>query len=433
MKYDLAIIGGGPAGYSAAFRAAELGMSAVLFEDRDLGGVCLNRGCVPTKFLAHISEKYHERNRVEDYGLACDNVRLQYDKVVEKKNALVRNLRNGLVKQLQANRIELVCGRAGINGKTSVQCNGALYDAANILIATGSRPAPALVEGAITSDELLSLDYIPKSMTILGGGVIAMEFAEIYRKLGTEIVIAIRGDRILRKWDKELAVSLTQHMKKLGITFETGCDLAHMQSLSGEVILSANGRIPNIGGLAANSLGLEMDETGIFVDEFGRSSIPGIYAAGDVISGSKQLAHVAMDQGIRAVDHIAGNIKQAEIPTTISCIYVSPEIASVGLTENEAKSAGIQTVTGKQNTLSNARSLIASDERGFVKLVADAHTGVLIGAQLMCERASDMAAEAAMAIDHKFTVYEFMQTVHPHPSFCEVLFEAAQNLRRKLT
>lgn len=430
MMYDLVVIGGGPAGYSAALEAAGLGLRIVLFEQDMIGGTCLNRGCVPTKFLVHVAELYTQMKKASVYGICEGNPKMDFVVTMQRQKEIIFQLRNSLEQLMKQKKIEIVQGKAQIIRKGMVCSGGKNYETKNILIATGSSPSEPFIDGAITSDELLQLDYIPETMKIIGGGVVAVEFAHIFNSFGTNVIMCIRGERILRKWDKELAIGLTQSMKRKGITILSNCSVEKMKEIEAEVTLSAVGRSARLDCILEDSLAIEFDN-GIVVDEFGRTNISGIYAAGDVIAKSPQLAHIAMEQGKRIVRHIVGKFLPNPA-SMIECIYVHPEIASVGMDEAEAKNKDIKIITGKQTMYSNARTLITGGERGFIKLVVDVESLEILGAQLMCECASDIAGELALAINKKLTVYDLAQSVRPHPSFCEAVTEAAEKVLEKM-
>jgi dihydrolipoamide dehydrogenase len=428
--YDLAIIGGGPAGYSAALEAIKYGLSVVLFERELIGGTCLNRGCVPTKFLAHVAELYDNANNSARYGIChSGTIDLDFNATQQEMNDTVSKLRDGLAQLLEKNNVEIINGEAIIQDIGVIRCKGILYEATDILIATGSTQAKPIVENAVSSDDILKMDKIPDSALIIGGGVVAVEFAYILNKLGCRTTIMIRGERILRKWDKELAISVSSILKKSGIDILTKCTEEDYCRCDYEVVLSVAGRIPQRIGMEKISVTVD-DNDAIYIDNQGRTSMPHIYAAGDVVSGSLMLAHAAMEQG-RNVARIIAN-KRTSSSVVAECIYISPEVASVGMTEAAAKEEGIDVVTGKVNMVSNARTLIETDNRSFIKIVVDKITHEIIGAQLMCRRASDIASEFVVVINNKITVEKLKESVHPHPSFSEAIFDVLDVLDSKL-
>lgn len=431
MKYDLAVIGGGPAGYSAALYGAERGLKVVLFEEKQFGGTCLNRGCVPTKYWAHAAELYRRVQGAARYGVKVEGVTFDYSAAKKSNEDIVAKLRAGLEQKLRQGAVTLIRERAYVKADHTVAAGEGSYVADHVLIATGSRPVAPFLPGAICSDRLLEYDHLPDSIRIIGGGVVAVEFAHILNSLGAKVKMCLRSERILRRWDREIAAGLTQLLKVRGVVVRPSCTQDQMREGNEEVVLSAVGRVPNLEDVFAPELGIEVDEAGILADERGVTNIAGIYAAGDVVSGSPLLAHVAMDQGRRAVNHMLG-LPIPRKPVTVKCIYVQPEIASVGMTEAEARAEGIWAVSAKQTMYTNARTMISTGERGFIKLVADAGSRRIVGAQFMCERAGDMAAEAALAINTDVTVDELAGSVRPHPSFCEEVTTAARNLLGKL-
>lgn len=429
--YDLAIIGGGPAGYSAALQAVKNDLSVILFEHDKMGGTCLNRGCVPTKFFAHVADLYADMNTSSRYGIFSEKVSIDYEKAQIEKERILQDLRTGLEQKMIKSNIEIVHDKAVIVEKNVIETSAGRYSAKHILVATGSNSVEPFVENALSTNEILELKTVPDSIKIIGGGVVAVEFAYIFSSLGSKVTMCIRGERILRRWDKEIATSLALILKKNGVTIKTKCTQEEMNEIGAEVVLSAVGRKAYYEELFQGGFLPEIEE-GIIVDDFGRTSIEGIFAAGDVISGSTQLAHVAMEQGKRVADYIAGK-KLCEPAVVVNCIYTQMEIASIGVTEAEAKECGRNIAVAKQTMYANARTLISTGERGFIKLIAEADTGILIGAHLMCERASDIASELALAINQKMTVESIVSSVRPHPSFCEEVTGAAESLLEKLS
>lgn len=427
--FDIAIIGAGPAGYSAAFEATRYDMSVVLFEYDSVGGTCLNRGCVPTKYLLHVARKYQDAKNSDD-GIFYQSLEMDYSKTRLKMEGLIASLRTGLAENLKKSGIEIVIGNAVIKENGVIDCNGKEYNAKNIIIATGAVSKPPLVPGALTSDEVLNMDYIPAKIHIIGGGTTAVEFAEIYSMLGSSVSISIRGERILRGWDKEIAVGLSQSMKKKGVTINKGCDILSMSIPEDELVLSAVGRKANIPSVAVDIFDIGVNG-GIIVDKNYQTKTKGVFAAGDVIEDSVQLAHTAMDQGRQIVRYIAKGIEPKEA-SVIKCIYHGQESSSVGLTETEARERGIESAVAKQTMFANARTVISTEERGFMKVVAAKTDGKILGAQLMCEYAGEIISEFSMAIDQGMTVSDMLRSVRPHPSYCESLQDVLRTLEDKL-
>lgn len=429
MIYDVAVIGGGPGGYAAAFEAVRYGLSTILFEKELVGGTCLNRGCVPTKYLAHVAKLGMELSHAAGYGLDIQYRGIDFRMTQQKNHAIVEELRNGLSQKLADCNVAIVNGEASLIDKNLILCGNVPYETRNVIIASGSRPI-RLREHMLTSDEVLKLDKIPASVSIIGGGGISAEFAEILNGLGANVSIYIRGERILRNWDKDIAVGLTQSMKKRGIKIISRCDEDALGNVRDEITVSAVGRKPVLDHM--NRLLFSTDGNGgILTDPSGQTKTKGIYAVGDVVSGSPMLAHTAMEQGIRAVCHIRHQ-QSASAGAVIRCIYTTPEIACVGLTVEEALLQGRDAVSARQTMYANARTLISTRERGFIKIVAEKGTRRLLGAQLMCERASDIISELAAAVQNGFTIDDMLKTTRPHPSYAEAVSEALGRAREAL-
>lgn len=424
--YKIAIIGGGPAGYSAAFEAVRYGFSVLLFEMDELGGTCLNRGCVPTKYLTHVADLYRNINASNRYGIGVELKGLDYEKTVAESENIISKLREDLANNLLQSKITIVKGKAKLLDETHISCNGEEFEAEHIIIATGSKNADKPFADCINTDELLSLKHMPDKLIILGGGVSAVEFADIFSSLGTQVDIYIRGKRILRKWSKEIAASISSVLKKNGVKIHTEADFADIDKASATV-LSVLGRKPNLEGIDEGLVSIA-DDGGIVVDEYYRTKTKNIFAVGDVIWHSSQLAHVAMEEAKQVVRFIAGEaVKKSAV---VQCIYTMPEVAVVGLSESEAKEKGIDYISAKQTLYSNARTLIGSTDRGFIKIIADKNTKKILGAELMCERASDMVGELALAINSGIKVSELEGSTRAHPTFYEAVTEALSKLIR---
>lgn len=424
--YKIAIIGGGPAGYSAAFEAVRYGFSVLLFEMDKLGGTCLNRGCVPTKYLTHVADLYRNINASNRYGIGVELTGLDYEKTVAESENIVSKLREDLTNNLLQSKITIVKGKANLLDETHISCNGEVFEAEYIIIATGSKNTDKPFADCINTDELLSFKHLPDKLIILGGGVSAVEFADIFSSLGTQVDIYIRGKRILRKWSKEIATSVSSVLKKNGVKIHTEADFADIDKASATV-LSVLGRMPNLEGIDEGLVSIA-DDGGIVVDEYYRTKTKNIFAVGDVIWHSSQLAHAAMEEAKQTVRFIAGETvkKSAEV----QCIYTMPEVAVAGLSESEAKEKGIDYISSKQTMYSNARTLIGSTDRGFIKIIADKNTKKILGTELMCERASDMVGELALAINSGIKVSELEGSTRAHPTFYEAVTEALSKLIR---
>lgn len=424
--YKIAIIGGGPAGYSAAFEAVRYGFSVLLFEMDKLGGTCLNRGCIPTKYLTHVADLYRNINASNRYGVGVELTGLDYEKTVAESENIVSKLREDLTNNLLKSKITIVKGKAKLLDETHISCNDEVFEAEHIIIATGSKNVDKPFADCINTDELLSLKHLPDKLIILGGGVSAVEFADIFSSLGTQVDIYIRGKRILRKWSKEIATSVSSVLKKNGVKIHTEANFTDIDKTSATV-LSVLGRKPNLEGIEEGLVSIA-DDGGILVDEYYRTKTKNIFAVGDVIWHSSQLAHAAMEEAKQAVRFIAGRaIKKS---TVVQCIYTMPEVAVAGLSESEAKEAGIDYISAKQTLYSNARTVIGSTDRGFIKIIADKNTKKILGAELMCERASDMVGELALAINSGIKVSELEGSTRAHPTFYEAVTEALSKLIR---
>lgn len=455
-EYQLIVIGAGPGGYEAAIRAAQLGLTTTLIERREVGGTCLNRGCIPTKAMLHSAQLYREAANFELFGLHTENTSFDWAKVHQRKNDVVVKLRTGIEQLIKANKIDFFNNFASILGKNDVQLDqGEVIRGENILIATGSVPARPPIPGldlpnVVTSDELLDdphftqTDSLAKEILIIGGGVIGVEFASVFSSFGCHVTIVEAMERILPTMDREISQSLNMVLKKRGVSIHTGAMVEKLeqdenglvchftekgkaQAVPAQQVLVAIGRRPNIQGLFAEGFEVACERGRIVTDENFRTSVDSIYAIGDVTS-KIQLAHMASAQGICAVHIIAGQKPPIDLRYVPGCIYTDPEIASVGITEDEAKQQGIPVKKGKFLMTGNGRSLIDEQERGFIKVLAHQETDVILGAQLMCSRATDIVAELATAIVNGLTCAQLAGVIRPHPTFCEGVTEAVEDV-----
>ena len=448
MSLDLIVIGGGPGGYTAAIRAAQLGLRTALVERDAVGGTCLNRGCIPTKALIHAAERYEEMKECETFGLGAEGVSFDYSAMCARRDQVVGQLRDGVERLLKGNKVDRITGTARILGPGRVQVGEEVLEGTNILIATGSRPAlpsvPGLdLPGVLTSDDLLTGDTFYQRLAIIGGGVIGMEFAGLYQALGAEVSVLEAMDRILPTLDRELSQSLSMLMKKKGVKLCAGARVERVEqgpdglictyavkdkteTITADAVLVATGRRANTDGLCAPEVDLGLDRGAIPVDGRFQTRVPGVYAIGDAVKGSIQLAHAAAAQGINAVSMLAGREPPMDLSVVPSCVYVRPEMASVGRTEAQCKEAGISVKTAKYLTGSNSRSVITDAGRGFIKVVYDGENGAVLGAQLLCERATDLVGEFASAISRGETLEDMARVIHAHPTFAEAVGEAAE-------
>lgn len=429
MMYDLAIIGGGPAGYSAAFEAVKHRLRVVLFEKDSIGGTCLNRGCVPTKYLGHVSRLYKDITESGRFGICPGKVSIDYGGTMARCGEVIAELRNGLSERLSDSGVKVVNGRASLLDGLTVSCNGILYEAGHVLIATGSSKSRLFSETGISTDELLKRTELPKSIKIIGGGVTAVEFATVFSQFGIPVTICIRGKHILRNWDRDIRIGVTQNLRRHSVQIRTQCLDDGFKEADSDVVLIATGREHSIEGISGRYVDIG-GHGGIIADAVGRTKTEGLYAAGDVVESSPMLAHVAMEQGRRVVNDIVGRSQNIDYAVT-SCIYTEPEAASVGMTEQDAAHQSVETKVIKQALYSNARTLISTQDRCFIKLIASAENHVLLGAHIMCERATDIASEISLAISRKMTVNDLVANIRPHPSYSEAITDTVNSFLAK--
>lgn len=474
--YDLTVIGAGPGGYEAALEAAKLGLRTALIEKDSLGGTCLNRGCIPTKTLLHSSELYKEICDAERFGISVEHVQADLNNIQQHKQTTIATLQKGIAALLKAAKVTMYQGLGTIIDtgtddsnkdhikQVQITTDGAdpvIIQTRQILLASGSVPSvPPIpghdLPGVMTSDKLLSWDQEPfSSLLIIGGGVIGVEFAGIWQALGTKVTILEALPSLIANMDKELGQSLKQSLKKKGADIHTGAMVQSLESTNegilctytekdtictctAQAVLIATGRRPYTDGLFADGLAPSMERGRILTDEHFQTSLPGIYAIGDV-NGKLQLAHAATAQGLHAVHQIAAALSNGAVLSehtssnaaihasnpvldlVPSCIYASPEIASVGLTLDQAKEQGLAAKSHKILSSANGKSVLSLQERGFMKVIYLEETHVIIGAQLLCARATDMISEFAVAIAQKLTLEEMASVIRPHPSFSEMI------------
>lgn len=479
---DLIIIGAGPGGYEAAAYAARQGLRVTIFEEREAGGTCLNRGCIPTKALVHSAEVMRTLC-AEGIALTDSERQARWQQAQERKEAVVRQLREGVEAILQHPNITLVRGRAVIESLQSgerreesgertdlsvsiVQKGEACSEEAasprpmsislstlhsplsskmSLLLATGSHtkllPIPGLdSEAVLTSDELLSIDHVPQSLCIVGAGVIGMEFASIFQAWGTEVTVVEYLKECLPALDSDVAKRLRKTMEKRGVRFVMQAAVKAIDghrvtfdrkgkadSVEAEVILMATGRAPSVEGLGLEEAGVDFSVRGIAVDDNMQTSVPGIYAIGDC-NARLMLAHAATFQGFRAVNHLLGQPDRLRLDIVPAAIFTYPEAASVGLSEDQAKAQGVAVKVGKAFHRSNGKALTMNETEGMVKLMADATTGRILGCHAFGAHAADMVQEVAAMMNVDATAAQLAATVHIHPTVGEVLREAAASI-----
>lgn len=446
MKYDVAIIGGGPAGYTAAEKAAKGGLSTVLFEKNALGGVCLNEGCVPTKTLLYSAKTYDQIKHASKYAVSAENPSFDYPKIIARKNKVVKKLTAGIRMKMKESGVEVITGEAMIQGKTDegnilIQCAEQVYEAKNLLVCTGSEsvipPIPGVNETEYwTSREALQSKELPASLIIIGGGVIGMEFASFFNSMGTEVQVVEMLDKILGPMDKELSDMLQAEYAKRGVKFYLGHKVTgiHGQevtvekdgesfTLHGEKVLLSVGRRPVTKGFGLETLALEPYRNGIKVNEYMQTSLPNVYACGDITAFSL-LAHTAVSEAEVAIDHILGKARAMSYKAIPGVVYTNPEIAGVGKTEEELQASGTPYQVKKIPMAFSGR-FVAENEmgNGVCKLIL-AEDGTLIGAHLLGNPASELIVIAGIAIEKGMKAEEIKSFVFPHPTVGEILKEA---------
>lgn len=447
---DLVVIGAGPGGYVAAIRAAQLGMRVAIVERDACGGTCLNYGCIPTKALYKSAQVASYAAHAADYGLAVDGCRVEMDKVQARKAGIVKTLSGGVEFLLKSNQVELVRGSARIAGSGRVEVTGAdgavrTLEAGKILIASGSKPAmppiPGMdLPGVITSTQALDMDHVPKQIVIIGGGVIGIEFAGIYQTFGAEVAVVEFMPSIIPGMDREMTTRLQKLLERRGIRFHVGTKVTAIakagqglsvsverdgaaQAFPCEQVLVSTGRQPDLEGLGLDALGVAFDRKGIQVDENYQTSIPGIYAIGDV-TGRVMLAHVASEEGKVCVERMAGEDTAVDYGLIPNSVFTFPELSSIGLSEEQLKERGVPYEAGRFQLAGNGKALTMSEPDGMVKVLASADKTEILGVHILGPNASDLITEAAMAMRAMLTVEEAAGAMHGHPTLSEAFEES---------
>ena len=456
-QYDLIVIGSGPGGYVAAIRAAQLGFKTACVESREtLGGTCLNVGCIPSKAMLHASEMFHEAHSgaLAKFGIDFNGVSLNLDQMHAEKAKAVDELTGGIAFLFKKNKVDWLKGRAAFTSANSIDVAGTHYTAKNILIATGSSvtPLPGVEidqKVIVDSTGALALPKVPKHMVVIGGGVIGMELGSVWLRLGAKVTVVEYLDQILPGYDGEVRKEAAKIFRKQGFEIRTGIKVTGAtvaggmaaltvepsaggasETIEADCVLVSIGRRPNTEGLALDKAGLTTNQRGqIEIGHDFQTSVPGIYAIGDVVPGP-MLAHKAEDEGIAAADFIAGGTGIVNHDIIPGVVYTYPEIASVGLTEEEAKEKG-EIKVGKFPMMANSRAKTNRDTDGFVKIIADAKTDRVLGVHIIASIAGSMIAEAALAMEFGATSEDIAYTCHAHPTHAEALKEAAMAVTGK--
>ena len=455
------VVGGGPGGYVAAIRAAQLGAKVTVIEKEHLGGTCLNVGCIPTKCLLHSAELISQiKEQGADIGVKVTGVEVDFPQVIAHKNAISKKLTSGIAGLFKLNKVAKIDGEASFvaPGKLSVKkADGSTEEmtADAIILATGSvnsqPPIPGLKENpnCIDSTGALSLEALPKSMVVIGGGVIGLELACTYAAFGTKITVVEALDHMLPMLDGDLTTIGVAHMKKMGMEFNLECPVQSVEpssvgakvvcknkaeetvSFEAEKVLVAIGRRANTASLNLEAGGLNNDRGRIIVNDKMETNVPGVYAIGDCVFGKAQLAHTASAMGEVAAENIMGIPAVYDEKTNPTCVYMEPEAASVGLTEEQAKAKGLNYKVGKFPMSANGKALILNGGEGLVKIIADAKYGEVLGMHIIGPRATDLIAEGALAIRLEATIDELISTIHSHPTVTETMREAALNVEKR--
>lgn len=451
-KYDLVVIGSGPGGYVAAIRASQLGMKVAVVEKAELGGICLNWGCIPTKALLKSANVFEYISHAKDYGIDVKDASVDFGGMVKRSRDVAGGMSKGIQFLFKKNKIEVIAGHGKVQKGKKVEVTddkGAktVYDATNIIIATGgrSRELPSLpIDGKkiIGYRQAMALDKQPKKMVVVGSGAIGVEFAYFYNSIGTDVTIVEFMDRIVPVEDEEVSKALERNFKKAGIKVMTSAEVTSVdtkgkgckatvktkkgeEQLECDVVLSAVGISTNLEGIGLEETGVKTERGKVLVDDYYKTNVDGVYAIGDIVHGPA-LAHVASAEGIICVEKIAGEHTQpldyGNIP---GCTYCSPEIASVGMTEKQAKEAGYEIKVGKFPFSASGKASAAGAKDGFVKVIFDAKYGEWLGCHMIGANVTEMIAEAVAARRLETTGHEIIRTVHPHPTMSEAVMEAA--------
>jgi dihydrolipoamide dehydrogenase len=445
-KYDVIVLGSGPGGYVTAIRASQLGLKTAVIEKESLGGVCLNWGCIPTKALLKSAQVFEYLKHANDYGLVVKDYDKDFDAVVNRSRNVAEGMSKGVQFLMKKNKIDVINGFGKLKPGKKVDVDGKEYSADHIIIATGarSRELPSLPqdgEKVIGYRQAMTLKKQPKKMIVVGSGAIGVEFAYFYNAMGTEVTVVEFLDRIVPVEDIDVSKQMEKSFKKSGINVMTSAEVTKVDTsgsgvkatvktkkgeefLEADLVLSAVGIKTNIEGIGLEDVGIAVDRDKILVNNYYQTNIPGYYAIGDVTPG-QALAHVASAEGILCVEKIAGqHVEALDYGNIPGCTYASPEIASVGLTEQQAKEKGYDIKVGKFPFSASGKASAAGTKDGFVKVIFDAKYGEWLGCHMIGAGVTDMIAEAVLGRKLETTGHEVLKAVHPHPTMSEAVMEA---------
>lgn len=444
MTYDLIIIGAGPGGYEMAAEAAQHQLTVLLVEKDLLGGTCLNRGCIPTKALCRNAEILNNVRSAQDFGISTGEISFNFPAVMERKDNVVTQLRQGVEMLLNNPQITIANGEASLVSPHSVKVNEETYEGSNIVIATGSAPRGLNIPGAelaLTSDDILQIKALPKSLCIIGGGVIGMEFAGIFSSFGTEVTVVEYCKEILPPFDKDIAKRLRQTLAKRGITFATGAAVTSLEkkdesvvvtyeqkrktiAIETQEVLMAVGRRPVIPS-GAEEVGIRLYRQGIEVDDDFRTSVPGIFAVGDV-NGRCMLAHAATAQAMHVLHLITGKNCGIDLNVVPSAVFTSPELAMVGLTEERCQELELNFEAKKSFFRSNGKAVAMDETDGLVKMIVNSENGQILGCHICGAHAADLIQEVATVMNAHIPISKVSDAIHGHPTLSEVVANAAK-------
>ncbi len=457
MAYDVVVIGSGPGGYSAAVRAGQYGLKTALIERQPrLGGTCLLVGCIPTKALLHTADVWDYFKHPEAQGIACKDPQLNYGQVLDRKNKIVSKHSKGIEFLMRKNKVDVIEGHARMLSGGRIEVEGdkgaQTVESKNVILATGSearmlpglQPDPNLI---LTNIEILDIPQVPKTIGVIGAGAVGVEFASIFNRFGSKVTVIEMLPRVVPVEDEEISKELDKHFKKSGIRTETGAKAENIRKNANSVsvcltlangnkeemefdkLLVAVGRKPNTENVGLENTKAQLDRGFVKVDGAQRTGEPGLYAIGDVVEGTPQLAHVATAEGMVAVAHIAGKparpINRNRIP---GCTYTDPGIGSVGLTEAQARAQGFKVKIGKFPFVGNSKATILDKHEGFVKVIAEETMGEILGVHIIGPEAFELISEAVTAMEAEATVESMMATIHAHPTLYEAIGEAFNNV-----